>query len=106
MRRGSEETHEMAQRKLQQMEKLRGAFGLSTDANEGDAFNPEVQEAKRVAEREKRDVEKKVCPRVEAQRRPLRCSVRGPKMMGLEKHGAGNVVWACDRRAESPSESS
>lgn len=51
----------MAQRKLQQMEKLRGAFGLSTDVNEGDAFNPEVQEAKRVAEREKRDADKKVC---------------------------------------------
>ena len=50
----------MAQRKVHQMEKLRGAFGLSADANEGDAFNPEVQEAKRQAERDRRDAEKKV----------------------------------------------
>ena len=43
------------------MEKLRGAFGIGTDVNEGDAFNPEVQEAKRQAERDRREAEKQVC---------------------------------------------
>ena len=60
-RRHKDETHEIAQRKLQQMEKLRGAFGIGTDVNEGDAFNPEVQEAKRQAERDRREAEKQVC---------------------------------------------
>jgi len=57
-RRRKDETHEIAQRKLQQMEKLRGAFGIGADVAEGDAFNPEVQEAKRQAERDRREAEK------------------------------------------------
>ena len=60
-RRHKDETHEIAARKLQQMEKLRGAFGIGADVNEGDAFNPEVQEAKRQAERDRREAEKQVC---------------------------------------------
>ena len=58
--RRKDETHEIAQRKLQQMEKLRGAFGIGADMAEGDAFNPEVQEAKRQAERDRREAEKQV----------------------------------------------
>lgn len=41
------ETHEMAARKIQQMDKLKAAFGIEGDVNEGDAFNSEVQEQKR-----------------------------------------------------------
>lgn len=38
----TDETHEVAARKLQQMDKLKAAFGLS-DVKEGDAFNRELQ---------------------------------------------------------------
>ncbi len=62
--RRKDETHEIAQRKLQQMEKLRGAFGIGADVAEGDAFNPEVQEAKRQAERDRREAEKQARRRV------------------------------------------
>ena len=59
-----QETHELAQRKQEQMERLRGAFGLGTEevAREGDAFNRELQEQKRldkIAEREKKEKEHK-----------------------------------------------
>ena len=51
-----------AQRKQEQMERLRGAFGLGAEevAREGDAFNRELQEQKRldkIAEREKKERE-------------------------------------------------
>jgi serine/arginine repetitive matrix protein 2 len=36
------ETHELAQRKVEQMEKLKSALGVSQD-KEGDAFNRELQ---------------------------------------------------------------
>ncbi len=36
------ETHEVAQRKLDQMAKLKSAFGLS-EVKEGDAFNRDLQ---------------------------------------------------------------
>lgn len=55
------ETHEMAARKLQQMDKLKDAFGIEGDINEGDAFNKELQEQKRQqrqAEREQRQAER------------------------------------------------
>ena len=39
----STETHEVAQRKLEQMDKLRGALGMSSGMKEGDAFNRELQ---------------------------------------------------------------
>ena len=55
-RRHAQETHAQAQRKVEQMDKLRGAFGLRPDINEGDSFNRELQEQRRldkVAEREK-----------------------------------------------------
>ena len=37
------ETHEVAQRKLEQMERLKGALGMSSETKEGDAFNRELQ---------------------------------------------------------------
>lgn len=42
-RKVSSETHELAQRKTEQMEKLRSALGVSSSGNEGDAFNRELQ---------------------------------------------------------------
>jgi len=39
----SSETHEVAQRKLDQMDKLRSALGMASDTKEGDAFNRELQ---------------------------------------------------------------
>ena len=66
-RRLSEETHEVAQRKLQQMAKLRNAMGLS-EVKEGEAFDPEAmaarretEKAARQAEREAREAEREVC---------------------------------------------
>jgi hypothetical protein len=62
----SEETHEVAQRKLQQMAKLRNAMGLS-EVREGEAFDPEAmaarretEKAARQAEREAREAEREV----------------------------------------------
>lgn len=58
--RTNQETHWLAERKQQELARLREAWGL-TGTNEGDAFNPEVQEAKkqaRIAEREKKQQEK------------------------------------------------
>lgn len=46
----------MARRKQEQMARLKDAFGFAEDVHEGDAFNRELQEQKRldkVAEREK-----------------------------------------------------
>jgi hypothetical protein len=37
------ETHELAERKLKEMEKVRKAWGIGDDAVEGDAFNRELQ---------------------------------------------------------------
>ncbi|GAX79035.1 hypothetical protein CEUSTIGMA_g6475.t1 [Chlamydomonas eustigma] len=54
------ETHELAQRKVEQMEKLKSALGVSQD-KEGDAFNRELQEERkqqRIAEREERELQK------------------------------------------------
>ncbi|GFR40245.1 hypothetical protein Agub_g815, partial [Astrephomene gubernaculifera] len=51
----TDETHAMAQRKVEQMSKLKAAFGVKDDIREGDAFNRELQEqlkAQRMAERE------------------------------------------------------
>ena len=42
-KKGSGETHEVAQRKLEQMERLKGALGMSSEQKEGDAFNRELQ---------------------------------------------------------------
>ena len=66
LRRLSDESHDVAQRKLQQMAKLRGAFGLA-EVKEGEAFDPEAMEARREREkaeraddRTKREQERKV----------------------------------------------
>lgn len=53
----SDESHEVAKRKLQQMAKLRGAFGLA-EVKEGEAFDPEAIEARRNRERTARDEER------------------------------------------------
>ncbi len=37
------ETHEVAQRKLEQMDKLKSALGISAEGKEGDAFNRDLQ---------------------------------------------------------------
>ncbi|KAG7669408.1 hypothetical protein KSW81_007563 [Nannochloris sp. 'desiccata'] len=53
------ETHQLAARKAQQMDKLKNAFGFTADIKEGDAFNRELQEQKkldRIAEREAKEV--------------------------------------------------
>lgn len=39
----TQETHEVARRKMEQMERLRGALGIDRDAKEGEAFNVELQ---------------------------------------------------------------
>jgi hypothetical protein len=41
-----QETHEIAQRKVEQMDKLKAALGLA-DVVEGEAFDPEVQVRRR-----------------------------------------------------------
>lgn len=53
----SDESHEVAQRKLAQMAKLRGAFGLA-EVKEGEAFDPEAMEARRNRDRAARDEER------------------------------------------------
>jgi len=53
-----QETHQIAARKAQQMDKLKNAFGFTEDIKEGDAFNRELQEQKkldRMAEREAKE---------------------------------------------------
>lgn len=53
-----QETHQLAARKAQQMDKLKNAFGFTEDIKEGDAFNRELQEQKkldRIAEREAKE---------------------------------------------------
>ena len=55
------ETHWLAERKQQELAKVREAWGL-TETVEGEAFNREVQEAKkqaRIAEREQKKQEEK-----------------------------------------------
>ncbi len=47
----------MAERKLRQMERLKGAFGLS-DVKEGEAFDPEAVAARRQSEKAARDAER------------------------------------------------
>lgn len=50
----------MARRKVEQMDKLRSAFGLG-EVKEGEAFDQELQERKRqerIAEREAREKER------------------------------------------------
>ena len=52
------ETHEIARRKVEQMDKLRAAFGLGAEAKEGEAFDQELQEQRRqerIAEREAKE---------------------------------------------------
>ena len=56
--RSKQETHQVAARKLVQMERLRGAFGLRGEHREGEAFDRELQEKRRqerIAEREERE---------------------------------------------------
>lgn len=51
----SAETHQLAKRKAQELDKIRAAFGLAQDVKEGQAFDRELQErlkAERIAERE------------------------------------------------------
>jgi serine/arginine repetitive matrix protein 2 len=43
-----QDTHQVALRKAQQMERLRGAFGFREDIAEGEAFDKELQERKRL----------------------------------------------------------
>lgn len=55
------ETHAVAERKLVQMDKLRAAFGLEESAKEGEAFDRDLQEQRRlerIAEREQREKER------------------------------------------------
>lgn len=55
------ETHEVAKRREEKLSKLREAWGLPEDVKEGDAFNKEVQEARkaeRLAEKERRQAER------------------------------------------------
>jgi serine/arginine repetitive matrix protein 2 len=72
----SEETHEVAQRKLDQMAKLRSAMGLS-EVREGEAFDPEAMAARREAEKAARQAER--------ERREVERQVRGQHAL---KHGS------------------
>jgi serine/arginine repetitive matrix protein 2 len=54
-----QETHAVAQRKLEQMARLKNAFGFGEEVKEGDAFNRELQEQKRLEKIEEREQEKK-----------------------------------------------
>lgn len=59
----AQETHAVAQRKQEQMARLRGAFGFDAEGpREGEAFNRELQEQRREearAEREAKERERK-----------------------------------------------
>lgn len=60
------DTHAIAQRKEQHMERIRNAFGFKDDIREGEAFDRELQQEKRqqrIAEREAREEEKKALER-------------------------------------------
>ena len=43
MRRPATETHELAERKLKELERLREAWGIQEDAVEGAAFDQDLQ---------------------------------------------------------------
>lgn len=49
------ETHAVAQRKQDQMERLRGAFGFGAEVKEGEAFDRELQEQRRLERRAERE---------------------------------------------------
>jgi serine/arginine repetitive matrix protein 2 len=69
--RAGQETHELALRKENQMKNLQEAFGLTT-AVEGQAFDRELQEQKRldqIAEREARQKEKELRKKEEEKKR-------------------------------------
>lgn len=69
--RAGQETHELALRKENQMKNLQNAFGLK-DAVEGQSFDRELQERKRlerIAEREAREKEKEKLRKEEEKRR-------------------------------------
>lgn len=56
-----QETHQIAARKVEQMGRLRGAFGIG-ETKEGDAFDRELQDRRRqekIAERENREQERR-----------------------------------------------
>lgn len=60
--RAKQETHQVAARKMAQMDRLRGALGLGEGQREGEAFDRELQERRRqekIAEREQREREKR-----------------------------------------------
>lgn len=60
-RRQRQETHAVAQRKQDQMDRLRGAFGLR-ETKEGEAFDRELQERRRqekIADRDAREKERR-----------------------------------------------
>ena len=55
------ETHELARRKADEMEKVRDAWGITKEVVEGQAFDRELQEklkADRIAERQAKEVAK------------------------------------------------
>eukprot|EP00210_Caulerpa_lentillifera_P007111 g6804.t1 len=51
----TQETHEVARRKMEQMERLRGALNIRQDAKEGEAFDVELQEKRKKEAKEKRE---------------------------------------------------
>ncbi|RMZ54828.1 hypothetical protein APUTEX25_000345 [Auxenochlorella protothecoides] len=67
-----QETHQIAARKVEQMGRLRGAFGIG-ETKEGDAFDRELQDRRRqekIAERENREQERrKAAKRAEKEKR-------------------------------------
>ena len=90
--RNNQETHWLAERKQEELARVRDAWGLG-DIKEGEAFNPEVQEAKkqaRIAEREKAKQDKEA----EKERREEE-KKRREKEAQKEKKRREKVCWLC-----------
>ncbi|KAL6757497.1 hypothetical protein V8C86DRAFT_2624162 [Haematococcus lacustris] len=82
----TDETHALAQRKEDQMNKLAKALGVTSQAKEGDAFNVELQEQKRQERqdaRELRELEEEA--RVKREAKALKAAEKAAKKAEKEK---------------------
>jgi serine/arginine repetitive matrix protein 2 len=53
------DTHQIAEKKAKELEKLASALGVGRDSRPGDSFNPEIQAERREREKMQRELEKK-----------------------------------------------
>ena len=92
-----QDTHEIAARKEKQMEKIRGAFGFQGDIVEGEAFDRELQEEKKMKrieekeerERERRRKEKEIAREKKRRQKIMEEQQRKRRKEQLERHKAG-----------------